>query len=206
MFAYCGNNPIILRDMGGMASAIAYGDDFDIFSDPTDDPLSGGGGIGVIIFVSPAPLSPAENSAKSDAIRLQDDSSNKIYTVYFLYAANGSPDDIVYVGRVKTANMGSRMAYHRTQRRRLSFYISDLTWTQCRGLEQVGMIFFHTINRNNPMNNQIRGVGPRNSSRTLYFSAAKAFWDTFGSNYGGVMPYSYWANWTENEFLNGPMP
>ena len=97
------------------------------------------------------------------------------------------------------------MAYHRTQGRLEKWHIDGLTKNQCRGLEQVGMAFFHTINRGNAINNQIRGVSPQNASRITYFDAAKAFWNLYGNAYDSFMPASYWANWTENEFLNGGM-
>ena len=152
-----------------------------------------------------ATLASADEKAKVDVRALKGDSSEKIYTVYFLYAADGSPNEIVYVGRVKTDGYAARMRYHETQGRLEKWRVDGLTWAECRGLEQVGMAFFHTINRGNAINNQIRGVSPQNTSRTIYFDAAKAFWNLHGNAYDDFMPASYWANWTENEFLNGGM-
>ena len=37
-----------------------------------------------------------------------------------------------------------------------------------------GMIYYHTINRGNPLNNQIRGISPTNPKRFNYFAAGRA--------------------------------
>lgn len=206
MFAYCLNNPVTLSDVCGTAANIALSDDIDIISSPTDEPSSGGGGIGIVVVALPAPQAPAIPLSKSGTDVGKNDSDDRIYTVYFLYKKDGSTEDIVYVGRVKTANFDSRMAYHRTKGRLLSFSIPGLTWAECRGLEQVGMVYFHTINRNNTVNNQIRGVSPQNGLRKFYLNSAKAFWIINGCKYILNMPDSYWLNWTENEFLNMKTP
>jgi len=203
-FAYSLNNPVIMTDACGAAANIAFSDNVDILSVPTDDPTSGGGGLGLVIAALPSRGSPAIPQTKSNVSK--NDSNDRIYTVYFLYDKNESPGTIVYVGRVKTDNFGQRMIYHRKKDRELSFYVPGLTWAECRGLEQVGMIFYHTINRENPAYNQIRGVSPRNGSRGLYLSAAKDYWGMYGMNYSGYMPFGFWANWTENEFLNQTTP
>ena len=206
MFAYCLNNPVMLVDLWGTASTIAFSDNLDIFADPIDEATSGGGGVGVLVVLLPNSTTRADAPAITDAKKLENESSKRIYTVYFLYSKNGSPNQIVYVGRVKTKNFDSRMAYHSAKGRVLSFYVSELTWEQCRGLEQVGMMFFHSLNRDDPIYNQIRGVSPTNGSRSLYFDAAKTFWSSYNGEYSSYMPYSYWENWTENEFLNGISP
>ena len=206
LFAYCLNNPVMLVDLWGTASTIAFSDNLDIFADPIDEATSGGGGVGVLVVLLPNSTTRADAPAITDAKKLENESSKRIYTVYFLYSKNGSPNQIVYVGRVKTKNFDSRMAYHSAKGRVLSFYVSELTWEQCRGLEQVGMMFFHSLNRDDPIYNQIRGVSPTNGSRSLYFDAAKTFWSSYNGEYSSYMPYSYWENWTENEFLNGISP
>ena len=65
-----------------------------------------------------------------------------------------------------------------------------------------GMILCHTINRFNPLHNQIRGVSPRNDARGLYLEALRAMWDTNLSSKLNI-PIDYISNLTENEFLNG---
>ena len=204
MFAYCLNNPVGLTDSHGLAAVSALSPEADPRSSPTDDVTTGGGiGAGLAGIAMVAAMVSSHEKVKADVIELKEGPSKRIYTVYFLYDADGSPNKIVYVGRVKTDGFKAHMAYHKMQGRLEKWHVDGLTWAECRGLEQVGMVFFHTINRNNSIYNQIRGISPQNTSRTIYFDAAKAFWTLNGSSYDYLMPASYWVNWTENEFLNG---
>ena len=115
---------MLLEDLCGTAAAIAFDDNIDDFDDPIDEATSGGGGIVVVLLYDPTTRAYAP--AISDAKQLKNESTDRIYTVYFLYAKNGPSNEIVYVGRVKTENFDSRMAYHRTKGRLLSFYVSGL--------------------------------------------------------------------------------
>jgi len=92
------------------------------------------------------------------------------YTVYFL--ADES-DHIQYVGRVKTLNYNSRMAYHKATRGLdIKYSVSGLSYFEARGLEEIGMIECHTINRSNYKNNQIHGIAPSNKKGNQYLDAA----------------------------------
>ena len=65
------------------------------------------------------------------------------------------------------------------------------------------MVYFHTINRDAAMNNQIRGISPTNKNLHIYMAA---LWDYINrSTYIGneIIPLSYFANFTEEMFLNG---
>ena len=194
MFAYCNSNPINKSDSLGSLPEPSCRVDLKMT-------------IGNLLFLGAAGCVFASLTTKEDEKTVADsmfgDSPKREYTVYFLQDTNGTENEIVYVGRVKTANFQARMNYHQTRGRELCWKVDNLTKPECRGLEQVGMIFFHTINKNNAINNQIRGVSPTNDSRNLYFAAAKIFWNTVASEIEEMMPLSYWGNWAENEFLNG---
>ncbi len=68
---------------------------------------------------------------------------------------------------------------------------SGLTYEEARALEQAGMIYYHTINTKNRMNNQINGIAPK-------------YWDTYKAVALGTLEYG-WNQmtdeilyWTEN--------
>ena len=72
----------------------------------------------------------------------------------------------------------------------LSFHIVgyNLTYTQVRGLEQVLMLYCHTIDKTNSQNNQINGISPTNGRIDEYIEAAQ-----------GALGYSW--NQLSNEVL-----
>ncbi len=207
MFAYCGNNPICYTDYTGKAAANHVDSQRDSYL--LLSRMGGGVCVAGIITATLVAASyqsnrETESLVKSDVITLHPgDDGEHIYSVYFLYASGGSKDEIIYVGRVKTANFGLRMRYHESRGRLLSWQVNGLTYAQCRGLEQLGMVYYHSINRSNPQNNQIRGVSPANSARTDYFNSVLELLLMNIDSFEPYIPSSYWANMTENEFLNG---
>lgn len=52
---------------------------------------------------------------------------------------------------------------------------TNLTGQEARGLEQYLIIYFSTLNKNNPMNNQINGIAWDNPRYRLYMNAAKPY-------------------------------
>ena len=42
-----------------------------------------------------------------------------------------------------------------------------------RGVEQAYMLYYHTINTKNAMNNQINGISPHNVQKDVYLKAAE---------------------------------
>lgn len=86
--------------------------------------------------------------------------------------------------------------------RQYVYSIDGLTYDQCRFLKQAGMVYYHTINRGNPLNNQIRGISPTNPKRFNYIAAGRALAES-GRLDNTILPISYWANQTENMILNG---
>ena len=118
----------------------------------------------------------------------------------------GDPTNtICYVGRVKTANFASRMNYHNARGRTYVYSVSGLDYDTCRAMEHAGMMHYHCINRNDPACNQIRGIGPRNGRLTDYYRVGITYAGGGGYAFGDVIPISYWANLTEETFLNGGM-
>ena len=106
------------------------------------------------------------------------------------------------MGRVLQENFSDRMSYHSSRGRDLVYYIDGLNYLTCRALEQGGMMYYHTINRDNPINNQIRGISPRNPKRHIYFDSILALIDNGLYPENSILPLSYWENLTEEIFLN----
>ena len=50
--------------------------------------------------------------------------------------------------------------------------IPGLSYEAARGLEEIGMQICHTINRDNPVYNQIHGISARNKHKRTYYSNA----------------------------------
>lgn len=90
-----------------------------------------------------------------------------------MYALKDSAGDIRYVGRTK--NLERRLAQHRKSKKTgeldLAWEQPGLTWSQARGLEQVGIVTYNTINSGK---NSINGVAYKNKNYEAYLTAA---WD-----------------------------
>lgn len=95
------------------------------------------------------------------------------YTVYFLQDDAGT---IQYVGRVKDSGFKKRMAYHEATRGlTVKYAYHGLTYAEARGLEEIGMVECHTINKSNPENNQIHGISGKNKNAGRYIDAALGY-------------------------------
>ena len=68
------------------------------------------------------------------------------------------------------------MAYHEATRGLTPQYAySGLTYEEARGLEEIGMVECHTLNKNNPVNNQIHGISGTNKKARTYIDAALGY-------------------------------
>lgn len=94
------------------------------------------------------------------------------HTVYVL--VDGT-DKVQYVGR--TVNPKTREKEHKKNPARagLTFTIkqSGLNKYEARGLEQIMMLHYHTLNTLDAMNNQINGISPKNKRLNMYMYAAR---------------------------------
>ncbi len=106
-------------------------------------------------------------------------------TVYYLVDDRGT---VQYVGR--TNNTDKRMAAHRANPYRsglrMKIVASGLSLPEARSLEQAGMLYHHTINTKDKMNNQINGVAPK-------------YWGAFKEIASGTTKYGW--NQMSNEIL-----
>ncbi len=212
MFAYCVNNPINRSDFDGRNSGVL---DWWLTFGLTLPALDGFFPVGEvayavgIVITGAIVLCQSGSSVKEEAITeaatVKATTQSGNYSVYFLCSAGDPSREIIYVGRVKTANFDSRMSYHSSRCRELVDRIDNLTYEACRGIEQAGMTYYHTINRGNKAYNQIRGISPFNKQKGVYLSAAFNFARSDSYMGNSILPQSYWDNFAENELLNGLM-
>lgn len=217
MYVYCLNNPVVFTDSNGNAAIAAENVVagwtatmwwlclVDAFL-PVGDIVYAVGVVGVSIFCSVTMTSSeAKSETKAEVVVATvtaEDDNETLYTVYFLYAIGDPNKTIIYVGRVKTENYGSRMSYHASVGRAPAARIDGLTYEECRLVEQAGMVYFHTIGRGEPYKNQIRGISPLNKSRYKYIEAGLNL-TPLRFKGQALFPPSYLENLTENELLNG---
>ena len=211
MFAYCLNNPINYADKSGINAVPAALPVIPLALLPFLDGPFPVGEIIVIVVVVIGVAETGQAFAQKEkykkrlitqdvlSVQLRDDEKYQ-YTVYFLCAAGDSSQEIVYVGRVKTANIKARMRYHESKGRELVGYVSGLTYGECRMLEQLGMAYFHTISRGDSLHNQIRGVSQKKMG--LFFGSMLDLINSGLYPEDGVFPLSYLYNQLENEALN----
>ncbi len=217
MFAYCGNNPVCLQDSSGTYCFSACGDQGDALSiivNPVGLGGIGGGGyagnvsniVKIAVGLGAGVVIADQAKGLAQTIAQVDTEDPPIdYTVYFLCRTGDPTRTICYVGCVKTANFASRMNYHNARGRTYVQSVSGLDYDTCRVMEHAGMMYFHSINRNDSACNQIRGIGPRNGRLTDYFRAGITYAGGDGYAFGNIIPISYWVNLTEETFLNGGM-
>ena len=107
--------------------------------------------------------------------------------MYKLVDAEG---EVQYVGRTK--NLAARENAHKANPARASLKMEiiadNLNYEEARGVEQAFMLYHHTVNTKNAMNNQINGISHRNEKRDFYMKAAE-----------GVLGYMW--NQVSNEVL-----
>ena len=115
----------------------------------------------------------AEDTAEQ--VKQQVSSTKSVsHTVYALVDSEGT---VQYIGR--TVNPATREAAHKANPNRadLTFTIlaTGLDYDTARGMEQSLMLYYHTLNTANKMNNQINGIGPKNPNGPKYVAAAEGF-------------------------------
>jgi hypothetical protein len=200
MFAYCENNPVTNYDPTGRFRV-------NFQQKELEGGVAGTGaaiGVGYIFIQLLATTQEAVEELIEGLQQIQISISppTGAYTVYFLCAAGDSSKTIIYVGRVKTDNFSSRMSYHEKMGREYVDSISNLGYESCRAIEQAGMMYYHTINRDSALNNQIRGISPTNKKGHIYFALMQEMINRNLYPENSLLPLSYWENLTENEFLN----
>ena len=181
MFAYCNNNPVNSVDPTGeisitavLYSCLLVSAMLLLFSIPNSDSTTKSSTITPIQGITPGVEGLGNGTSKNDDFAG--------YTVYGLM--NPETDIIEYVGRTK--NVSARKAAHSNSinRGHLEFVSlkDNLTYIEARMWEQYYMMSYHTLNPNNPVNNQINGIRINNPNMEIYRNALLRYIDNKISN------------------------
>ena len=195
MYAYCGNNPVMYVDYTGEAflsalwigagakalctyiaqCLVAYGIVAIATSPGFQDALTDAC-TGIANAVTDAVENVKEKvEEKIDAINAK---YSKTYVVYGLMDSKGN---IQYVGR--TSDLDKRLNAHANSEKNkdlvLAWSTPPLKYCEARGLEQLGIIGYNTLNLAKDMNlfgrNWINGIADTNVNKFLYMKAAMNF-------------------------------
>ena len=195
MYLYCANNPVNNFDPSGQA-IINLNDLWRVVSETAPNLGAIGGVIitGVAIFsagviiADVASTAIATSNAKKNAVinqvsKIDADSKLSNNVVYTLSNANG----VQYVGR--TINPTAREKAHNANPARTGLEFNpvkgNLTRIEARGLEQILIMQYGTLNRGNPMNNQIHGIAWDNPARESMIAAAQLLFSESETYVGG---------------------
>ena len=192
-YAYCLNNPVNMSDGCGCMAELVM----------PNNMLAGAGcwslssligiiGVGTAACATVAITKIASSDAEIDA-KPNTDSRTKpkqpkgdeeepaVYTVYGLIDLERT---VQYVGRTKNIEARKKAHANSNARGHLTMHIfrKNLTYDQARGLEQLLMVYYHTLNALNPTNNQINGIRANNPKYRHYIDSANALFENIISN------------------------
>lgn len=186
MFVYCLDNPVSGTDATGSMTA-----SFAEQACLNDNAGAGGGGAGLVIGYGLIKLIEAvtkaigctvsrginyiENciSQAESIIETEKNRNGRLYAVYFMLDSAG---EVQYVGRVVQENLTQRTNFHMRTKGLVGFRsLNNLTWDKARGAEEAGMLYFHTIHRGVPYNNQIHGIAASNDFYDIFMNAIERY-------------------------------
>lgn len=165
MYAYCNNNPINQMDSSGDISIAIVGLVIGIAalvissfnsSSNTGVVSSLVEGVGSVASSVTSGVKNAVSTVKAKT-RKKRDKNKRENMIYTLIDKKGT---VIYVGR--TNNRGATEARHNKNPARANLKFTpireNLNWWEARGLEQYYIMYYNTLNKANPANNQINGV------------------------------------------------
>lgn len=168
LYSYCENNPINKMDSeGNFAIAISVVAAIGAL-------LVGGAcyyGAKAI-----APVVEAAYTTTAEAIKgaTQNKKEKKNEKKHYVYTLKDKNEKVQYVGR--TTNIKQRESDHKKSATKKHLHMDEihknLSYSEARGLEQILILKYKTLNRNNYQNNQINGISFKNPKKYIYLQDA----------------------------------
>ncbi len=182
LFQYVSNNPVNNSDLTGKGFADAL--PWVNWQEVKDAIATGLGALGAAIGTTFSPLAPyaiivggtalivgaAYNYAQNNYYDGGTNNNNSNNCNYVYTLNDKITGKVMYVGR--TTNLDLREKQHLVSGR--SNLVMDkgknicLTYEEARGLEQRLIVYYNTLNKNNPLNNQINGISKYNPRLNNY--------------------------------------
>ena len=190
MYVYCNNNPINQMDSSGDISIAIVGLVIGIaalvissFNNSSNTGVVSSlvEGVGSVASSVTSGVKNAVSTVKAKTRKKRD--KNKRENMIYTLSKNGK---VIYVGRTNDDKKTQRRHENNTYRADLHFDVirENLNWWEARGLEQYYIMYYNTLNKANPANNQINGV-------------RKSLWNS--SEFGRYIEYGLKALLPESE-------
>ena len=190
MYVYCNNNPINQMDSSGDISIAIVGLVIGIaalvissFNNSSNTGVVSSlvEGVGSVASSVTSGVKNAVSTAKAKTRKKRD--KNKRENMIYTLSKNGK---VIYVGRTNDDKKTQRRHENNPYRADLHFDVirENLNWWEARGLEQYYIMYYNTLNKANPANNQINGV-------------RKSLWNS--SEFGRYIEYGLKALLPESE-------
>ena len=185
MFAYCGNNPVMRVDPTGriaistfLGSYLILCAAFLLLSITNSEVAS-----------EKTTFAPINSTFSDKRVYANETNNEEIFAAYTVYGLkNRETETIEYVGRTKNVDARKIAHANSSNRGHLEFVVleDNLSYIQARGIEQYYMLVYHTLNPEDPQNNQINGISIKNPNLNVYKNSV----------------LDYFENQLSNEFLN----
>lgn len=190
MYVYCNNNPINQMDSSGDISIAIVGLVIGIaalvissFNNSSNTGVVSSlvEGVGSVASSVTSGVKNAVSTVKAKTRKKRD--KNKRENMIYTLSKNGK---VIYVGRTNDDKKTQRRHENNPYRADLHFDVirENLNWWEARGLEQYYIMYYNTLNKANPANNQINGV-------------RKSLWNS--SEFGRYIEYGLKALLPESE-------
>lgn len=190
MYVYCNNNPINQMDSSGDISIAIVGLVIGIaalvissFNNSSNTGVVSSlvEGVGSVASSVTSGVKKAVSTVKAKTRKKRD--KNKRENMIYTLSKNGK---VIYVGRTNDDKKTQRRHENNPYRADLHFDVirENLNWWEARGLEQYYIMYYNTLNKANPANNQINGV-------------RKSLWNS--SEFGRYIEYGLKALLPESE-------
>ncbi|MCI8444805.1 MAG: hypothetical protein HFG15_00045 [Bacilli bacterium] len=179
LFAYCSNNPVNRIDTDGtFAGAITAALGLTITGKMVLNAIVGGAimsivgtGAAAIVYDLATNMKPYQWPKKSKDNKKNDNKTHAVYVLVKDHNLGLNKKNVVYVGRTNSIKRRSQ-EHNRSLRKGLTMVVikDNLTFPEARGLEQVTIMTYNTLKKEDKRYNQINGIAEKNPNYNTYIA------------------------------------